>query len=219
MKTIILLCITSMMLSLYAIAEVHDMPKSNAFSAENVARVRANIPKEVPYREEALKEANAHYNESVNKEIGCLQMNIFWEARDQSELARVAVGWVTLNRVTGERYPNSVCEVVYQGRYNAKGVPKRNKCKFSWWCDGKSDQPNLNNRLEREAWEQSGEIAEHLVKHCLMKPDSSCPDDPTNGAEYYFNPSLADPSWKETKVKTATIDDHEFYSSSLASAH
>ena len=40
--------------------------------------------------------------------ITCLALNIYWEARNQSFIAQVAVAEVTMNRVYDERYPNTV---------------------------------------------------------------------------------------------------------------
>lgn len=197
-KFLAVLCTMSILGSLYAIYEVNTMSNYQAFTPENVERVRNGTPQEYT--------PSPVYMDSIYKEIDCLQQNIFFEARNQNELARVAVGWVTLNRVKGKRYPNSICKAVWQNR------------QFSWTHDGKSDKPNLRNRLEREAWEESGIIAEHMVKHCLIEPDVSCPPDPTNGAQYYFNPKLASPKWSKRKVKTSTVGDHDFYVTSIASA-
>ena len=48
--------------------------------------------------------------------ITCLALNIYWEARNQSFIAQVAVAEVTMNRVYDDRNPNTVCEVVKQGQ-------------------------------------------------------------------------------------------------------
>ena len=69
----------------------------------------------------------------IQTAIMCLALNIYFEARNQPIQGQVAVAEVTLNRVASSRYPNSVCEVVFQS--SKKG------CAFSWWCDGKSDKP------------------------------------------------------------------------------
>ena len=41
-------------------------------------------------------------------------MNVFHEAKNQSVEGQIAVAEVVMNRVD-TRYPNTVCEVVYQG--------------------------------------------------------------------------------------------------------
>src|SRR6056300_549570 len=72
----------------------------------------------------------------------CMAMNIYHEARSDGKLGQKAVGFVTLNRVQSKHYPSTPCDVVYQAQLNANGKPKRNKCQFSWYCDGKKDDPN-----------------------------------------------------------------------------
>ena len=65
-------------------------------------------------------------------QMHCLATNIYHEARGESIKGKSAVAHVTMNRVTSNRYPNTVCEVVYQAemRINWKGklVPRLHKC-------------------------------------------------------------------------------------------
>ena len=147
-----------------------------------------------------------------NDELECMQNNIFFEARNQNRTAQLSVGWVTINRVMSRKYPNTVCSVVYQGKHNAKGLPYKYKCKFSWYCDGLSDTPNLTNKLEERAWEVAHEVATTLIKSCVygINPEQ-CPDDPSEGALYYHSISV-DPYWRSSMVQTAQVGDHIFYS-------
>lgn len=55
--------------------------------------------------------AHAEFNK---KDIFCLADNAFYEARNQGVKGMKAVIDVTLNRVKSKKYPDSVCEVVYQ---------------------------------------------------------------------------------------------------------
>ena len=73
-------------------------------------------------------------------EVECLALNIYHEARNQPTAGKLAVAQVTLNRVKHDRFPNTICGVVYQGYY-LNNNPIKHKCQFSWWCDGKSDKP------------------------------------------------------------------------------
>ena len=143
----------------------------------------------------------------------CLATNIYHEARGESIQGKFAVGHVTLNRVASPRYPNNICDVVYQAEYrvNWKGneVPKRNRCQFSWYCDGKSDDIILKTsegtiiKPNMQAWEVSIEVASSLLKHDIM--------DVTNGATHYYNDKLADPFWADAYMKVAEIDNHVFH--------
>ena len=70
----------------------------------------------------------------------CLVQNGYFEARDDGYASIMGVSNVVLNRVQDPRYPDTVCDVVYQGYTDSTGFPIRNKCQFSWYCDGKSDK-------------------------------------------------------------------------------
>ena len=56
------------------------------------------------------------------KELDCMAANIYFEASTQERIGKIGVAQVTMNRVRSPEFPNSVCEVVYQG-------PKNNKTK------------------------------------------------------------------------------------------
>ena len=45
----------------------------------------------------------------------CLALAMYWEARGEGRQGMLAVGSVVLNRVRDQRFPNSVCGVVYEG--------------------------------------------------------------------------------------------------------
>jgi spore germination cell wall hydrolase CwlJ-like protein len=52
--------------------------------------------------------------EELSPEVKCLAQNIYYEARNEPEEGKVAVGVVTLNRTQDPRFPKSVCGVVHQ---------------------------------------------------------------------------------------------------------
>lgn len=54
-------------------------------------------------------------NKDKDPDLYCMAQNIFFEAGTESYMGKVAVALVTMNRVNDARYPNSICEVVYQG--------------------------------------------------------------------------------------------------------
>ena len=78
--------------------------------------------------------------ENRAKQVECLAKNIYFEARNEPFAGQLAVALVTLNRVYDDTFPNTVCDVVYQGIHTNDGFPKRNRCQFSWYCDGASDE-------------------------------------------------------------------------------
>ncbi|MCK5335038.1 MAG: cell wall hydrolase, partial [Gammaproteobacteria bacterium] len=59
---------------------------------------------------------------------------------------------MTLNRVASKRYPNTICDVVYEKRWDR--IRKRYVGAFSWT---EFDQPP---RLKSKAWYKAWKIAE-----------------------------------------------------------
>ena len=134
----------------------------------------------------------------------CLAKNIYFEAKNQGTAGWAAVASVTLNRVNDTRYPNSICEVVYQGpaRPSWKDpelmIPIRHKCQFSWYCDGKSDV--MRNTSKRE----------EIIKFAEYVLSTKFDLDITDGATHY-HADYVYPAWAKTKTKTIEIGDHIFY--------
>ena len=48
------------------------------------------------------------------KEFNCLVKNVYYEARGENLMGKVAVAKVTMNRVKHPKYPKTICGVVYQ---------------------------------------------------------------------------------------------------------
>ena len=71
--------------------------------------------------------------------FNCLVEALYHEARSESMLAMLSVANVILTRKESSKYPNTICEVVHQGKY-WKGNPVRDKCHFSYWCDGRPER-------------------------------------------------------------------------------
>jgi len=59
----------------------------------------------------------------------CLATAIYFEARSEPLDGQVAVANVIMNRVASDKFPNSPCEVVKQGR-TWMGHMVRNQCHF-----------------------------------------------------------------------------------------
>lgn len=157
-------------------------------------------------------------------ELVCLAENIYFEARDESIHGKVAVASVTRNRVQSKNFPNTYCGVVKQGKHRESWktkqdptlkpeerqyIPIRNRCEFSWYCDGKPDRVWIELRdgteleANRTAWRDSVYVA-------LMTLADEVKDN-TGGATYYFNPNLVYPSWAESMTHTRTVGNHSFY--------
>ena len=135
------------------------------------------------------------------EESQCLALNIFFEAAVESTAGKLAVAHVTLNRVKSNNYPNSICEVVKEGIHHSNGLPKRDRCQFSWYCDGRDDVPR-NGR----SWESSQSIAKWFYDHQDRLMDI------TDGATHYHADWMEKyPKWAHKYRKNVRIDDHIFY--------
>ena len=131
-------------------------------------------------------------------EVKCLALNIYHEARNQPLVGKLAVAQVTINRVNDNRFPNSLCAVVMQGFYYNKS-PIKNKCQFSWWCDGKSDKPK-----DKVSWQQIQILAYDIHTGFFNGIDL------VHGATHY-HASYVKPYWINKKKKVKVIADHVFY--------
>lgn len=132
-----------------------------------------------------------------NHELTCLALNIYHEARSESLAGQYAVADVVLNRVESTIYPNTICGVVYQGKM-WEGHPVRDKCQFSWFCDGKSDQPK-----EKDAWYRSLIVAVNILHENKYRGL-------TEGATHYHT-DYVNPHWNKTMYFIGRIGDHLFY--------
>jgi N-acetylmuramoyl-L-alanine amidase len=134
-----------------------------------------------------------------NGEAVCMAKNIYFEAGNQPLAGKVAVAQVVLNRIEHSAYGDTVCDVVYQARWreNWKGnmVPIRHQCQFSWFCDGKSDEP-----LDTDTFFESYVIASDVLMG--KYPDI------TEGATHSI---MVEPYWAETLNETVQIQHHIFY--------
>lgn len=124
-------------------------------------------------------------NATSLKDVRCIALNIYHEARGETKSGMEAIAWVTLNRANHPSYPNEICNVVYQ------------KSQFSW--TSKKDKIPY----ERESWEKAIEIAEYVL-------DEQNNYDPTNGALFFHNKNIK-PYWADRLRKTEKIGNHIFY--------
>ena len=80
-----------------------------------------------------------------------------------------------------------------------KFYPVKNRCQFSWYCDGKSDTP-YNKKKYQELLDLSKAIMYNEISFV----------DITDGALFY-HADYVTPGWAKTKQKTVEVQDHIFY--------
>lgn len=155
----------------------------------------------------AIPEAKAAQEQKqwlTESEQMCLRQNVYWEARNQSELGMAAVAWLTFNRVESKNYPNTICGVVKQGLKNADGSMKRHKCQFSWYCDGLSDKIP-SNKVEQQAWLDAIVIADAVTQAWFADHQNPV------GESIMYHATSVSPYWKTAYTQVVQIDDHIFY--------
>ena len=146
------------------------------------------------------------------EDILCLAKNIYFEAGVESTAGKLAVANVTINRTIHVNYPNTICGVVQEGkhRYNKRideYVPVRDRCQFSWYCDGLLDEPRKGR-----TWKS----AQELAKKVLINHYDKALIDITDGATHYHATWMETyPRWSKTKKVMASIDRHIFYGRKL----
>jgi spore germination cell wall hydrolase CwlJ-like protein len=126
------------------------------------------------------------------REVDCLALNVYWEARSEPPAGQMAVAAVVLNRVANPAFPDTICDVVMQGAERG-----RHRCQFSWHCDGRSDTPR-----NAAAWEKALMVARLVLR--------GGQDDPSEGALWYHADHVA-PDWSRKMAVIARIGHHLFY--------
>jgi N-acetylmuramoyl-L-alanine amidase len=129
-------------------------------------------------------------NAASESEARCLALTLYWEAREEGRDGMLAVGWVVLNRLRSAKFPSTICQVVRQGGASAP-------CQFSFWCDGKPDQPE-----EGASWTLARSLADELL--------SASPPDPTRGALRFHRDDVR-PAWSAQHRRTARVGRHIYY--------
>ena len=72
-------------------------------------------------------------------DFNCLVEALYHEARSESFIGMLSVANVILTRKESSNFPDTICKVVHQGKY-WKDNPVRDKCHFSYWCDGRPER-------------------------------------------------------------------------------
>lgn len=153
------------------------------------------------------------YTEVSHPQLYCLAKNIYFESKSEPIAGQYAVADVVLNRVKDTRFPNTICEVVYEGPVRESWktqkqkdlsdservyIPKRDRCQFSWWCDGKSDKIK-----DSDSWRKCQEIAYRLTNEGKHRGI-------TEGATHY-HATYVSPKWAPTLDLIGRIGTHIFY--------
>jgi len=161
------------------------------------------------------------------KELACLARNIFFEAGNESEEGKVAVGLVTINRTQDGRFAKTICGVVEQKL--TRDIPKNqivkvektnwigqkrveteqhtvwsklSICQFSWRC-----MFVKNPKSTDERWVESQRIAQELLANDMTYSDWRT----KYSSALYFHATGIRPSWAKQKEWLGRVGGHFFY--------
>ena len=129
--------------------------------------------------------------EDMLAQTQCLATAVYYEARSEKTAGQLAVAEVIVNRVKDHRYPNTICDVVYQGATRTTG------CQFTFTCDGA-----LNRKPHGDRWTTAQTIASHVMMGLNEKK--------TGGATHY-HATYVNPVWNSGLIRTEKIGLHIFY--------
>jgi spore germination cell wall hydrolase CwlJ-like protein len=134
------------------------------------------------------------------REMRCMALAIYFEARDEPIKGQIAVAQVIMNRVKSPFYPKTMCGVIYQG------AERRNSCQFSFACDGHPDRPT-----EKKEWATSIDIAKQVTYGKVYLADV--------GDATHYHATYVHPDWIKQVHRVTKIGGHIFYTAPFAPVH
>lgn len=129
---------------------------------------------------------NAAPHLAENRDLVCLAMNIYHEGRSESTRGQAAIAAVTMNRMRSSRYPDSVCEVVWQRK------------QFSWTLLAEQHHAVT----DAQAWEKALVIAELFLNGARLA---------LVGEATHYHTVDVQPFWSKNTPAIAMIGKHVFY--------
>jgi spore germination cell wall hydrolase CwlJ-like protein len=127
------------------------------------------------------------------RQLACLARNIYYEAGSEPFEGKVAVAQVTLNRMESGKFPDDVCQVIYQKNIFYEKVV----CQFSWYCDREATV----RPIHKGNYDESMEAAKKVLLEGFRLP--SIKD------ALFYHADYVNPGWKKERV--AKIGRHIFY--------
>ncbi|TDX98174.1 cell wall hydrolase [Thiohalophilus thiocyanatoxydans] len=127
-------------------------------------------------------------------DLRCLTQNIYHEARGESAAGQYAVAEVTLNRVASRHFPDTICKVVHEQRWDS--IRKRHVGAFSW----------TELELKADAGDPAYKTARKIAEDVYYQRNEPRVED-----ALFYHATYIRPSWARTKTKVASIGQHIFY--------
>jgi hypothetical protein len=128
------------------------------------------------------------------RELHCLAENIYFEARGESLEGQYAIAEVTMNRLASPHFPDTVCEVVHDTRWDR--LRRRLVAHFSWTAFEVRSEPT------GPAWKQAKVVATAVYDGHYM---------PVVPGALFYHATYVNPYWANSKRIVAKIGNHIFY--------
>lgn len=122
----------------------------------------------------------------------CLTTAIYYEAANEPDEGQRAVAQVILNRVRHPAYPNTVCDVIYQGTERGDRL-----CQFSYACDG-----SMARVPAKAAWARASRVARDALAGYTYAPA---------GTATHYHTLAVNPIWNRSLTRVAIIGAHIFF--------
>ena len=163
------------------------------------------------------------YTEQNHPELYCLAQNVYFEAKSEPLAGQYAVADVVLNRVKDTRYPNTICEVVKEGPIKESWktrkdptlpveervyYPRKDRCQFSWYCDGMSDKIPLKRKNGK--WNKTIERMWRDCVYAALLVYTNKTKDLVGKSTHYYAYNKVNPKWASTMKEYTKIGGHRF---------
>lgn len=122
----------------------------------------------------------------------CLTAAIYYEAANEPEDGQRAVAQVVLNRVRHPAWPNTVCDVVYQGTERPGTL-----CQFTFGCDGALARPPST-----AGWIRARRVAQDALAGYVHAPA---------GLATHYHTLAVSPVWGKALTPVGIYGAHIFY--------
>lgn len=128
----------------------------------------------------------------TSRDVECMALNMYHEARGEGAQGMIAVGYVVLNRAASDQFrPKTACGIIYQQLV-------RGSCQFAWTCDTHPDYPR-----ETAAMQQARELAVRVLEGEVPNPIGE--------SKYYVEKRIGVPSWARRLQVHSIIGNHRFF--------
>lgn len=127
-------------------------------------------------------------------DLTCLAKNVYYEARGEPLAGQYAVAEVTLNRVASALFPDTVCAVVHEQRWDP--VRRRYVGAFSWTELKPMPVPG------GLAWARATAVASAVYDNR---------EAPLVDGALFYHATYIVPHWAKSKTRVARIGRHLFY--------